>query len=103
MILRGADGHELGDLNTDNLVFTKIADKKSREEHDPEGWAVEVGVIDTLFLLNCQEVHIVDQEAQKIFWITLDNLTKNGILIESDYGQKILVADEYWEVKKMEK
>lgn len=103
MILRCADGRGLGHLDTTTLVFRKYADEYSRQGIDPKGWAVEVGVIDTLFMLNCQEIHIVDNDTQMIYRITLDNFTKQGILIDSDYGQKILVADEYWEVKEMEK
>ena len=103
MILRDADGRGLGHLDTTTLVFRKYADEYSRQGIDPKGWAVEVGVIDTLFMLNCIEIQIDDNEAQTVYHIPFEIFTKNGVLVESDYGQKILVADEYWEVKKMEK
>jgi hypothetical protein len=98
MILRGIGGLELGDLDTEKLVFTKIADEHTRQDKPSAGWAVEIGVVDMLFLLNCNEIHIVDSGAQKTYRITLESLTKHGVMIESDYGQKILAADEHWEV-----
>ena len=53
-----------------------------------------------LSMLVCKEVHIVEDKT--LFSTLFENFTKNGVLIESDYGDKILVADEYWEVKSAE-
>ena len=102
MIFRGADGSVLGDIDLDNHIYTITVNKAEQKVKEPGGWAVEVGAIDTLFMLNCKEVQMVDKKGKTIYSTPFENFTRNGVLIKSDHGDKILVADEYWETKSAE-
>lgn len=100
MKFRRADGSVLGEIDTEKDIFTIIVNDTKIRVKEPGGWAIEVGVIDMLSMLVCKELQIMEDKT--LFSTPFENFTNNGVLIESDYGDKILVADEYWEEKPSE-
>ncbi len=102
MIFRDPNGKEIGDYNTSTHIYTRNVSRNYQKEKDAGGWAVEIGIIDTLFAIACEELQIADMKGKVIYRISLEDFTKNGTLIEGDFGQKILVKDEYWEAKPTE-
>lgn len=97
MIFRDPNGKEIGDYDTSTQIYTRKVSRNYQKEKDAGGWALEIGVIDTLFAIACEKLQIVDTKGKCSYRISLENFTRNGTLIEGDYGQRILVKDEYWE------
>ena len=98
-----AMGQVLGEMDTQKLIFTKIVGKVTKKWKEPPGWTVEVGIIDTLDMMDIEVVQIIDKKAKVVYTTAFKNFTQNGMLVESsNYGQMILVKDEFWEEKPLE-
>jgi len=102
MIFRDPNGKGIGHYDTSTRIYVRKVSSDFQKEKDPAGWAVEIGVIDALFSIACEELQIVDTAGKVLYRISLEDFTKNGTLIDGEYGQKILVKDEHWEVKPIE-
>ena len=64
MKFRRADGSVLGEIDLKSDIFTISVNDTKIKVKESEGWAVEVGVIDTLFMLDCKKVQIVDKKTK---------------------------------------
>jgi hypothetical protein len=89
----------IGEYNSSKKVFLIKVRKQKEKVKEPEGWSVEVGAIDTLDILDCKEVHIIDKNSKCTYITPFENFTKNGIRVTREHGDKILVADKLWQVR----
>jgi hypothetical protein len=102
MKLYNATRQVLGEMDTQKLIFTKTTGKVTKKWKEPPGWTVEVGIIDTLDIMDIEVVQIIDKKGKVVYTTALKNFTQYGIMVESrNYGQMILVKDEFWEVKPL--
>ncbi len=96
MKFRGIDGRLLGEINMETSVFIKEVHGRKDRVKTPAGWAIEAGTVNFLFTIGCVEIRIYDKSNGKTYTIPFETFTQNGTVIDSEYGQKILVEDKFW-------
>lgn len=91
--------HVLGEYNSSLNVFLKTI-RKHKNAPEFQGWALEIGVVDTLDILDCSEVQIKDNNTKCTYITPFENFIKNGIVVAGKYGDVILVTEKYWVVRQ---
>jgi len=87
----------IGKFDSSLNVFVKTI-RKHKYPPEFQGWTLEIGVVDTLDILDCSEVQIKDNNTKCTYITPFENFIKNGSVVPDKYGDVILVAKKYWVV-----
>jgi len=78
-------------------IFVKNVIGSKHKSRDPEGWAINSEIINTLNTLGCDEIIIKDDEAQLSYRVKFNEFNKNAIPMNRGYKSQLILVMKYWD------
>lgn len=77
-------------------IFTKSVVGSKHKLRDPEGWAIDTEVVNTLSILGCDVIQVTDKESKVTYTAKFETFKDYAIPISRGYGDQLVLPVRYW-------